>query len=142
MPEWQISTIDADLYLYRVSKGLPQINDSGSYLTGLAQCGVGRTASAIATTRQLLVGLKDVEILKKERVMFNGEGVHFSRIKAKLDDHLLDIICLSFRHENCVNDIVIWNNKNTTDSLVEYLSSAEPEKLVAFIADFPEILTR
>ena len=142
MPDWKVESIDSELDLYRVISSTPDIVDSGSYMTALSQCGLGRTASAIATTRQLLVGLKEIKLERNDSVLLEGTKVFFTLFNAKLDQHDLNVACFSVRNENCVQDLILWNDIKSRNSMVQLLGQASLEELHSFIKNFQTVLVR
>lgn len=79
------------------------------YLTAIRDCGTAREhVSAAATTRQLIVGLKNLRIMHQEPRSVAGNVMLVSSLKAELEDTPLRIECYTLRRGECTFDLVGW----------------------------------
>lgn len=134
---YSLEEIDQDPYLYKVIDKNSLTSSPPPFITALKQCGgVGRTASTIATTRQLLIGLRNILIEKQTILVVSQRKVLFSILKASLDNRELTVLCFSSRDDECVTDLVAWNDSEYKDSLLDYLKTANQETLSQWITNF------
>ncbi len=131
---WKISQIDDEPYLYKILIKDPELKNeaqkySPTYALSLQECGVGKNASAGATTRQLLVGLKDIHIIRKETFNYNDQRIFYKESTAKLDEHDIKLISYTLREKNCVKDSIIWSDDMQSGSVIDWFSSANVESL-------------
>lgn len=105
---WSVVELQKDPYLYRISD--PSGNATGFYFaTALHECGVRRDRSLVAVTRQLLVGLRDISMLKQHVVdTADGRGMLVSLLDAKLDDANLRLAINTMERDGCLLDLVLW----------------------------------
>lgn len=124
--------------LYR-KRGTSINGEYSVYMTAIKQCEVAEALSSIATTRQLLVGLRDIKVERQESTHLAGNRALLSVLDATLDGVPLKIALYTLRDQDCVTDYVIWlseQDKKSLKALFErelptftpFLMSIVPEK--------------
>lgn len=78
------------------------------FFTALQQCGVGEQIAYQATTRQLLVGLGQLEQLNQTPVELSGSKTLRTIFRGSLDADLLLLADFTARSEDCIIDFVVW----------------------------------
>jgi hypothetical protein len=98
-----LSSERARAYVYRCDT-----KDEPLFVTTMRQCGVPDKLSYQATTRQLLVGITNLELLNQAPVTLTSAKALRSIVRGMLDaDHIL-VATFTRRSEDCITDIVIW----------------------------------
>ena len=100
--------INEDPFVYRLNSAQP--DRPPEFLTVLSDCSKAhRKLSAEATTRQLLVGLRNLVRLKQEQLEMDGREVAISYLTADLEGTPLALSCYTFRSGSCIIDAVTWH---------------------------------
>lgn len=126
---WQIEQIDDEPFLYKIKVTDPDDKFNPAYALLLKECGVGKNASATATTRQLLVGLKDIKILRSENFNYNDERIFYKESTAGLDGHDIMLSSFTLRREKCVFDTVIWSDDLQSGSIMDWFKKSDVSNL-------------
>jgi hypothetical protein len=126
---WEIEQIEKDPYLYKINIADLLDRFSPAYAMLLKECGVGKNASANATTRELLVGLKDIKIIREENFLYNDQRIFYKDSSATLDDHNIKLSTLTRRENDCVYDTIIWSDDMQSGSVMDWFSRADLESL-------------
>lgn len=122
---WQVEQIDNNPYLYKIRPGKSSFEHGPAFATAIKDCDAPKSAGADATTRQLLVGMTDIEILHEEDFAYDNNRIFYKQIAAVLDDTPLKLLTFTARNGRCVQDAVIWSDDVGSGSLIDRLSKLD-----------------
>ena len=126
---WDIKKIDEDPFIYQIRVAEEDEFFLPAYATALKECKLKKSADSASTTRQLMVGLKNIKILREENFLYADKRVFFKHFAAELDEHSLHLLSFSARENDCVFDTVIWSNDYSPGSVINSLGSADKNNL-------------
>ncbi|MCO6430030.1 MAG: hypothetical protein J5J00_04160 [Deltaproteobacteria bacterium] len=124
--EWTVRLLQEDPYIYTLT--IPQ-SDSPVFMTALKKCNIKKGVSTSALARELLVGMKAIEIERQEHLQRVEPAILFSTMRAELDRLPINLAAYSLRKEGCITDLVLWSERGRGHELWSYLADAEPEDL-------------
>lgn len=93
-----------------------QVDGTQIFVTTLKDCSIPEKFTFQTTTRQLFVGLLDLKVMRQESVQFGSTRALQTVVSGTLDAEPVLMSAFTFRRDNCVTDIVLWQG----------LSSAHP----------------
>lgn len=79
-------------------------------MTAIKECEQKKIPSPLVATRQLLVGLKDIRIESQENTTVADRPALRTQVKARLEEHPLDLLTYTLSYDNCVYDFVLWRS--------------------------------
>jgi len=89
-------------------------NKTGKFLSFNSLC--RRTMSSLDVLAQnIYLGISDLKILKKKKVIFNGVDAIESSAKGKIENKNVYILALTFFRNSCTFDVLFVNSHNFTD---------------------------
>jgi hypothetical protein len=97
------------------------------FVATLKDCSIPEKLSFQATTRQLLVGLTGMKVVKQEPVPVGSVNMLQSVVTGAIDADPVMMSTFTYRDKSCVNDIILWQGMQ---------SAQEPSQ--ATIAAFSE----
>jgi hypothetical protein len=100
------------------------------FVTTLRDCSVPEKLTFQTTTRQLLVGVLGLKVIKQEPVQIGTNKVLQTVASGSLDAEPVLLSTFTFRRDSCVTDLVLWRP----------LKSLEPDADIA--NDFTEAASR
>jgi hypothetical protein len=106
-------------------------SDIGSvFVATLKDCSIPEKFSFKATTRQLLVGLTEMKVVKQEPVPATPTNMLQSVILGTIDADPVMMSTFTFREKDCVNDIIIWqgiksSEEPSNDSITAFSESSK-----------------
>jgi len=133
----ELSKISDEPILYRlINNRSPAQNTPARFVTLLKECSDAsrKRPAALASTRQLLVGLKQIQFRSKETLEVESHAVLYSNIGAKLDDNQVSLSTLSFQKDSCSFDLVVWSHGEEQ----RRLEDAELATLKLYVANLME----
>lgn len=101
-----LSTRSGEVYL--VGSG-----DSRTFASVVEECRDEVPGSLKASTRRLLVGLKDIKVMSEERRTFLGKPLLVATSSATLDSLPILVKTFSLVRGTCVVDLVFWTQKES-----------------------------
>lgn len=98
-----------------------EVPAAGSMVTAIRNCEKRKNSSTTALWRQLLVGLKEIDVAHQERTELEGKEVLLSVFTAKLDEAPIRMACFTLADAECVTDYVMWQKSaDQTTSLQDF----------------------
>ena len=126
---WEIEQLDSSPYLYKIEINNDSQEHDPAYAVLLKECGIGKNASANATTRELLVGLRDLDIIREDKFTYGDSRVFFKYSSATLDDNKIKLATFSVREDDCVFDSVIWSDESRDGSVMDLFAKSDTNVL-------------
>ncbi len=90
-------------------------NSGPLFVTAVRQCGIPEKLSYQATTRQLLVGMTNLELLSQTPVSIADTKALRSTFRGVIDADTVLAATFTQREDDCITDLVVW--KATSPSL-------------------------
>jgi hypothetical protein len=87
------------------------------FVATLKDCSIPEKFSFQATTRQLLVGLTGMRVVKQEPVPVGSVNMLQSVITGAIDADPVLMSTFTYRKKNCVTDIVLWQGAASPNEL-------------------------
>jgi hypothetical protein len=78
------------------------------YFTSLRDCSLPEKFSHQATTRQLLIGVTNLHMVRQEPVLIGNMKALHSLVDGVIDVDPVILSTFTFRKGNCVTDLVVW----------------------------------
>jgi hypothetical protein len=97
------------------------------FVATMKDCSIPEKFSFQATTRQLLVGLVGAKVARQTSVPVGDMKMLQSVITGTVDADPVVLSTFTFRQENCVTDIVLWQSAGTQATVPEERLSAFAE---------------
>ena len=82
--------------------------DGALFVTAMQQCGVPDKFSYQATTRQLLVGITNLEFVNQSPVAFGDSKALRSTFRGVIDAETILGATFTHRIDDCITDLVVW----------------------------------
>jgi len=90
------------------------------FLTALRACAIPEKLSYQATTRELLVGMTNIEVVRQEPVQLGSTKALHSVVSGMLDADPVRLSTFTLRKGDCITDLIMW------DFVVENIASTDP----------------
>ncbi|MBX7145006.1 MAG: hypothetical protein K1X79_11180 [Oligoflexia bacterium] len=128
LPTEQVSD---DPYLYRLTS-----TRAPTYLTAIQDC-TSKRPNTLASTRRLLVGLKQLRIQEQTTHEVKGSSVLVSLIEAELDAQPIKLASLSVGVGNCVRDFILWSSTGSDPQQLGAITA----NMLEFLGEHPQLIT-
>lgn len=101
----------ASPYIYKLTTE----GAGNAFVTAIRNCDINKKASAASLWRQLLVGMKEIQVDRQEQVELGGSPALLSVFRASIDGVAVRLACYTTATERCVTDYVIWSPSQDDD---------------------------
>ncbi len=91
-----------------------QANGSTLFATTLKDCSIPEKFTFQTTTRQLFVGLLGLKVINQDPVQIGNTRALQTVVTGTLDAEPVLMSAFTFRKQNCVTDIVLWQSAGST----------------------------
>lgn len=120
----QVQRQQAPAYIYRCRRGPHDI-----FVSKLHACHHPEKYTYQASTRQLLVGFADLQILSQAPVALNNQNTLRSIVHATLDATPVLAATFTHREKSCITDLVIWRSalhaRPSPDEIAQFEAAAD-----------------
>jgi len=98
-------------------------SDTEIFVTTLKDCSIPEKFTFQTTTRQLFVGLLGLKVISQESVPFGQTKALQTVVTGTLDAEPVLMSAFTFRKDNCVTDIVLWQGAESTELASETITA-------------------
>lgn len=110
-------------------------------MTAIKDCENKKSRSALVSTRQLLVGMKDIKIVSQNEISLNDTHALRTHVRARLENHALDLLTYTVPDQSCLFDFVLWRSSVDQDSGANASLLASDQDLARFLAEHFQSVT-
>lgn len=100
-----------------------QASDAEIFVTTLKDCSIPEKSTFQTTTRQLFVGLIGLKVISQESVPFGKTRALQTVVIGTLDAEPVLMSAFTFRKDDCVTDIVLWQGAESTELASETITT-------------------